>query len=407
MAHYELNVSDELVHQLFQGNDDGVARLLEDIVNQVLSAQATEQLRAAPYERTGERQGYRNGYRAREFTTRVGTLELRVPRVRNGQFSTELFARYQRSEQALLLALMEMVVNGVSTRKVQQVTEELCGTQFSVSALCAQLDPVVEAWKERSLDQTTYPFVLVDALVIKVRKEHRVVPQSVLLAVGVNAEGYREILGLAVGDSESEASWSTFFGQLKDRGLHGVDLVVADDHRGLVNAVHRHFQGVAWQRCQTHLKRNILDACPKRLRAELGTQLRLVFDAPDLDTARRFRDQVLDNYSELVPRAMQRLEHGFDDATAVMVLPQHYRRHLRTTNSVERLNQEVRRRERVIRILPNVASATRLIGALLLEQDEAWATGHRYFNMDEYWECKRAQEQSQGTTREVSEYAAG
>ncbi len=371
--------------------DDGLARLVEDIVNQVLDPQAAEQLKAKPYERTEERQGYRNGHRDKPLKSRVGELTLMVPRLRRGHFSTELFTRYQRSEQALLLAMVEMVVNGVSTRKVRAVVEELCGTEFSkstVSALCKGLDGVVKEWNERNLSTQEYPFLLVDALVIRVRKDGRVRLSSVLLATGINREGYREILGFMLGDSESDASWSEFFGRPKARGLKGVDLVVSDDHKGLVRAVETHFQGATWQRCQTHFVRNILDACPKALQSELHGRLRLIFDAPDLATARRFMDEVIRDYGYRAPKAVERLEAGFEDAMAVMTLPQRYRKLLRTTNGVERLSQEIRRRERVIRIFPNEESAMRLIGAVLLEIDEAWTTGHRYFDMTEYWEWK-------------------
>src|SRR5690625_3560841 len=207
MAQYQITVDAEMLHGLFRG-DEGVAKLLESVRNQVHHEQVSEQLKAAPCERTDEREGYRNGYRDREMKTRVGTLELRIPRVRNGSFSTELFNRYQRSEQALLLALMEMVINGVSTRKVRQITEELCGTSFSkstVSELCKALDPVVSAWNGRSLSGTSFPFVVVDAMQIKVRKNGRVVPQSASIVAGVNAEGHRQVVGLMLGSSDAEA----------------------------------------------------------------------------------------------------------------------------------------------------------------------------------------------------------
>jgi transposase-like protein len=197
----------------------------------------------------------------------VGKLTLCVPQVRDGQFSPELFARYQRSEQALVVALMEMVVNGVSTRKVTQITEELCGTSFSkstVSALCARLDPLVVAWNEWTLSEQVFPYVLADALVIKVRDEERVRAFSVHIAIGINAAGYLEILGIQLGDSESEGTWTTFFSWLKRCGLSGVDLVVSDAHTGLVAAVRRQFQGCGWQRCQTHLAGDVLAAAPKR-----------------------------------------------------------------------------------------------------------------------------------------------
>lgn len=399
MAQYQITVNQELLHQLFLSNnkDSGIAALLESVLNQILQAQATEQLQAEPYERTAERKGYRNGSYPHQLTTRVGTITLRVPRFRNGQFSTEIFGRYQRSEQALVLALMEMVVNGVSTRKISQITEELCGSEFSkstVSDLCKKLDPLVEAWNNRDLRDRHYPFVLVDALVLKIREEGRVRSRSAMIAVGINTEGYREVLGLMLGDSESEASWSKFFSWLKNRNLRGVDLVVSDDHKGLVKAVRHHFQGVSWQRCQTHFMRNILDAAPKSIENELYPRLRAILDAPDIDTARLLLNQTLEAFEKKAPRAMQALEEGFDDATAVLVLPEKYRRRLRTTNCVERLNEEIRRRERVIRIFPNRESAVRLIGSLLMEIDDKWAAGKKYLDMDEYLQWQKDQKQN-------------
>lgn len=391
MADIQLTVDAELLKGLFE-KSDGVAKLLEQVLNEVLEAQVTEALGAQRHERTSDRRGYRNGYRLRGLYTRVGGLTLRVPQVRDGEFSTELFGRYQRSEQALVLTMMEAVINGVSTRKMTRITEELCGTSFSkstVSALCQRLDPLVEAWRNRPLG--CFPFVLVDALVIHVRYENRVVTYSVLIAIGVNAEGYRELIGFQIGDSESEATWSKLFANLKDRGLHGVTLIVSDDHGGLVKAAHRHFQGVAWQRCQTHFIRNILDHTPSALKAELKLRVREIFEAKTPESARRLLNAVVDDYADRAPNAIACLEAGFDNATAVLALPEPYRKRLRTTNGVERLNEEIRRRERVIRIFPNEPSAVRLIGALLMEQHEVWSTGKRYFDMQPYWDWKEAQ----------------
>ena len=390
MTQYQLTLDSETVQRLFTG-DGQVGRLLEAILNQVLNAQVAEQLQAAPYERSEQRQGYRNGYKPRQLTTRVGALTLLVPQVRDGQFSTELFVRYQRSEQALVLTLMEMVVNGVSTRKVARITEELCGASFAkstVSDLCKALDPLVSAWNERDLSAQRFPFVLVDALVVKVREGGRVRAVSALLATGVNAEGYREVLGLRLGDSESERTWVEFFVWLKGRGLTGVDLVVSDHHGGLVSAVRVQFQGATWQRCQTHLSANIADATPKALQEEIHARLRAIFDAPDEATARTLLARFVQDYQSKAPAAVATLERGFDDATAVLALPAPYRKRLRTTNGVERLNEEIRRRERVIRIFPNRDSVLRLVGALLLEQDEVWMTGKRYFDMTAYWQWR-------------------
>ncbi|WP_374717690.1 IS256 family transposase [Neobacillus sp.] len=399
MAQYQINVDSQLLHQLFLGNtqDSGVAKLLESVLNQILQAQVTEQLEAQRYERTENRQRYRNGSYPHQLHTRIGTITLNVPRIRGGKFTTELFARYQRSEQALILTMMEMVVNGVSTRKVAQVTEELCGTEFSkstVADLCKRLDPIVTAWNHRPLSDSRFPFVLVDALYLKVREDGRVRNRGVMLAVGVNTDGYREVLGLMLGDTESEESWTEFFNWLKSRGLRGVDLIVSDDHGGLVRSIRQQLQGVTWQRCQTHFMRNVLDASPKALKDEIHTHVRAILEVPNPEAARLLLQQTLAAYEDKAAKAMRILEAGFDDVTAVLSLPEKYRKRLRTTNSVERLNEEVRRRERVIRIFPNRESVIRLIGALLMEQDEKWASGKKYLDMVEYLEWRESRPKS-------------
>jgi len=248
MAQYNITIDSEILHYLFLKGvkDEGMTKLLESVLNQVLQAQAAEQIKAEPYERTEEREDYRNGYYKRRLETRVGNIVLQIPRFRYGKFTTDLFQRYQRSEQALLLALMEMVVNGVSTRKIEEITYELCGSEFSrstISELCKNLDPIVQGWISRPLNEKRFPFIIVDAMVIKVREEGRVRQRGLLIAIGINEEGYREVLGFMVGDSESEESWGEFFSWLKQRGLHGVDLIVSDQHKGLVRAISQYFQG--------------------------------------------------------------------------------------------------------------------------------------------------------------------
>jgi putative transposase len=330
MAQFNITITEELLHGLFlsNGRDEAFSKLLEEIFNQVLLAQSSEQIGAEPYERTEERTAYRNGFRDRQMTTRVGTLTLRVPRHRNGQFSTKLFARYQRSEQALVLAMMEMVINGVSTRKVELITEELCGKKFSkstISELCKNLDPIVEAFRTRPL-QSYYPFVMVDAIYVKVRENGRVQSRGMLIAIAVNEDGYREIIGFQLANSESESSWGEFFSSLKDRGLKDVRLVTSDDHKGLVNAVRKHFQGASWQRCQTHFSRNILDHTPKALQTEIKEELRQLYEAVDLESARKIRDRIIQTYVVKAPKATALLDEAFDDITAVLALPLKYRK---------------------------------------------------------------------------------
>lgn len=406
MAQFNITVETEILKDLFtqSGKDKAFAKLMESILNQVLQAQASEQVGAGYYERNADRQAYRNGSRDRSMKTRIGTLTLSVPRLRNGAFSTELFARYQRSEQALVLSMMEMVIQGVSTRKVSAITEELCGTEFSkstVSALCAKLDPAVDAFLNRPLEKR-YPFVIVDALYTKVREDGYVHSVGLLLATGVNEEGYREILGTHIADTETEDSWSVLFQNLKDRGLKDVRLVVSDAHPGLVNAIKKHFKGTSWQRCQTHFSRSILDKCPKSLQAALKQELRSLYEASNMETARHLHLSILETFGEKAPKAMEILEEGFEDAMQILFLPLPLRRRLRTSNSIERLNQEIRRRERVIRIFPNRESLQRLVGALLMDTNERWLTGKCYLSPESIREALTPVEEAQ-----PAEYSKG
>lgn len=370
-------------------SDEPMRQLMQAVLSQLLQAELTEHLQAAPSERTDARRGYRNGSYSRQLTTRLGTLELDVPRDRDGTFSTQLFDRYERNEKALVLALMEMVVQGVSTRKVKKVTQTLCGRDFSkgtVSKLAAGLDEQVKAWSERSLSETSYPFVLVDAFYVKVRRQGAVRSTAVLLAVGVTEAGEREVLGLDVSLSETKVSWSAFVQQLRQRGLSGVELVVSDAHEGLVSALEAGFPGAIWQRCQAHFIRNVLDATPKSLRAVMQEQLRQVLYAASMEQAHAVVERAQALLVGRADKALEKLELGFEAATTVLALPEKYRRRLRTTNMVERLIEEMRRRERVIRIFPNEESVYRLVGALLCEWHERWSSGRRYLTMDEYHE---------------------
>jgi transposase-like protein len=295
-----------------------------------------------------------------------------------------------------MLAMMEMVINGVSTRKVELITEELCGKKFSkstISELCKNLDPMIAAFRTRPL-QSHYPFLMVDAIYVKVRENGRIQSRGMLIAIGVNEDGYREIIGFQLANSESESCWGEFFSSLKDRGLKNVRLVTSDDHKGLVNAVRKHFQGASWQRCQTHFSRNMLDHTPKALQAEIKEELRQLYEAVDLESARKIRDHIIQTYEVKAPKATALLDEAFDDITAVLALPLKYRKRLRTTNGVERLNEEIRRRERGIRIFPNAASVIRLMGALLIEQDEKWQTGRKYFDMQLYYQVQNKESKS-------------
>jgi putative transposase len=328
-------------------SESGVMRqLVEDVLNQVLDAQMDDHLGAKRYEHDPDRAGYRNGYRIRAIQTRVGTLNLRVPQTRDGSFCTEIFNRYQRSEKALTLTLMDMYLNGVSTRKVTKITEKLCGTSFSkstVSKLNAELDVRVNAWKNRPLEHE-YPFLIVDAMVVDVRRDGQIRSTGALIVYGINDLGEREPLDLMMADSESEASWDAIFKRLKSRGIKGIDLVVSDAHSGLVLALKRNFQGASWQRCHTHFMRNILGHTPRKCRQKVREDLKLLLLAENPEVARKLANEMLGKFEKEAPNAMDNLEAGLESVLTILNYPEPYRRRLRTTNLAERMNEEIRRR---------------------------------------------------------------
>lgn len=400
MNDYDIKLDKEKLVALLS-KKEGLSDLLEQVLNQVLESQMSEHLGADKYEHNNDRQGYRNGYRTRQLYTRVGSLNLRVPQTRDGSFSTEIFRRYQRHEQAFVLGLMEMYLQGVSTRKVTKITEALCGVSFSkstVSQLCLELDARLKAWRSRPLSEKCYPFLIVDALVIDIRRDEAVRASGCLIAYGVNAEGQREPLDLLIADSETENAWHELFSTLKERGLSGVELVVSDSHGGLVNAMKRNFQGAQWQRCQVHFSRNILGLASRRLRKELGSRLKLVFQAEDKATARKLAMDIQDEYESKASKSMACLDKGLEDAITVLQFPVRYQKRLRSSNLAERVNEEIRRRQRVIRIFPNEDSATRLIGAWLADLHETWMAGIKYFDMQEFWDWKNEQLEKEDKT---------
>ena len=404
MAQFESTLSDETFPE---PAENLVARVVESYLNNLLEEQMAAHLGANRHERTeGRTGGYRNGTRERQLYTRVGPITLRVPQARDGGFSTDIFQRYQRSEQALVLAILEMFVNGVSTRKVSAITESLCGTSISksaVSRLIAQLDIRVTAFNERSLDEVSYPFIYVDAMFIKCRDNDRIASKAALIASGVNSAGYREPLGVQIGDSESFTTWEALFSSLRKRGLNGVVFVVSDEHAGLVAALRKHFAGATWQRCQVHLQRNLLGHSPMRERKAVADAAKRIFHAADMNEARRQRDCFAETFAKTAPKAVACLEDAFDDALAIMCLPERYRKRLRSTNMQERLNEEIRRRERVIRVFPNESSAVRLIGALLAETSEAWQE-RIYLDMQEFreWQTAQAEKHSEPVTLPIA-----
>ena len=335
-------------------------------------------LQARAYERSTDRRDYRNGYYERDLVLSLGKITLRVPRTRNGDFSPSIFERYARCDQAFLLSMLEMVVNGVSTRKVKNIVQQLCGESFSksfVSSLTEKLDPVVNQWANRPLNTMYYPYIFADAMYIKVREHHRVVSKAFYIATAINEKNEREIIGLKVDHKESYEAWKGFFQSLQARGLQSPKLVISDAHKGLKKAIGTEFVGTTWQRCTVHFKRNIFCQLPKKGMEEVKIGLKRIFEAVKVEDARNFKEEFLDQFSDnsKLENAINTLEEGFEDAIQYMTQPTKFHQFIRSTNSLERLNQEVRRRERVIRIFPNTQSAFRLIGAVLIDCAEEQA----------------------------------
>ena len=396
MAHNNRMVDEEMVQGILLDDPGFLKEIVERVLQELLEAEMTEHIGAAPYERSAARTGHRNGYKPRTLRTRVGTLNLLVPQDREGTFSTRLFSRYQRNEKALVLALMEMYIEGVSTRKVKEITEELCGTSFSkglVSSLAGSLDSELQAWRMRRLETASYPYVFVDARYEKVRVDGRVVSQGVLLVSAVRDDGFREIVGVEVADTESEATYQDLFRSLKKRGLSGVELVVSDDHEGLKAAIQRHFQGAAHQRCQVHYTRNLLGIVGVARRKELGADLRGIFAAPTRESALKIASGAAEKWSKKgYPKVAEHIEEHIEECLACLAFPESHRRRIRTTNGLERLNQEIKRRTRVVRIFPNREACLRLVTALAIEHSEEWVTGRRYLDMRELEEYRQQEE---------------
>ena len=375
----QLNITlnqDEILQLLSESREDAFKKLFQDSLNSILQAESTQQLKAEKYERSEERTDSRNGCRERQLTTRIGTLDLKVPRHRNVPFKTLIFDNYKRSEAALVTTMTEMVVNGVSTRKVANVVETLCGTTYSksmVSEVCKELDQSVNEFRNRRLDKP-YPFVFVDATYFKTRENHRIVSKAFMVAVATNSEGKREIIGFDVYDNESNDTWFMFMESLKKRGLTGLKMITSDAHPGIIYAISKTFPSVAWQRCQTHFSRNIIEKTPKKYQKGLHSELLEMYNARTVSDARKIRDRIMNDYADIAPSAMECLDNGFESIMTVMVLPENIRRFHRTSNHIERLNRELKRRSKVIGVFPNTESIIRLMGSVLIELHEAFIT---------------------------------
>jgi len=384
MAQEKSSLQTVVVQEALLSDPDFLRSLTEHALQRIIDQQFDEQIGAKPYERAEERKGWRNGSRSRSIRTRVGTIELMVPRDREGRFQPSLFERYNRSEKTLVQVMQEMVIKGVSTRKVTEVVETLCGTEVSaslVSDLSAQLDDELDAWRNRQLE-TNYPIIILDATYQKVRHAGHVVSQAVVVVTGVNGKGRRSVLSLDVFHNENETEYGELFERLKEHNLKGVRLIVSDDHSGLQKALQRHFCGVLWQRCQVHYTKNLLDKLRKRDKKAIKQLLRDAFEAPDREKAEERFAELAGHLRELgYADAADWLEDTFPDTLSVYAFPREFNKRIRSTNSIERLNEELRRRVRVLRIFPNRASCLRMNTALCQDMDERWDTGKRYLDM--------------------------
>jgi transposase-like protein len=372
-----------------QPERDVLREMVGTMLHEVMEEEVTRYLGAAPHERTEVRRGYRNGHKGRSWKTRIGELELRVPQARDTEpYHPSFIARWERSERALLTACAEMYFQGVSTRKVAAVLEELGGFSLSaatVSKVAAELDEQIEAFRSRPLDHCSWPYLVVDARYEKVRRAKRIVSVAVLLVSGVDERGRREILTWRVGESESEDTWRELFVELKRRGLSGVELVTSDAHKGIRAAMEREFAGVAWQRCRVHFMREMVGKVSHKYRAALAGDLGAAFRCESRAMAVEAAREVAERWAERSPRVASAIEEGFEECLTVCELPAAHRRRLHSTNMLERVMRTVKQRTRVVGIFPNEAALDRLVGAVLIEMDEAWHCERmRYLVMDEH-----------------------
>jgi putative transposase len=377
--------------ELLAKEKDFLRPLVEEVVQQVLEAEMEEAIGAQKGERTANRLGYRSGYYSRTLVTRVGKLELRVPQDRQGRFRTEVFERYQRSEKALVAALAEMYVQGVSTRKVKVITEELCGHEFSASTISRineSLDEELAKFAGRHLEEK-YPYVILDARYEKVRQDGVIRSQAVLIAIGINSEGRRCVLGVEIANRESQTSWKDFLLGLRERGLRGVEFVVSDDHAGLKQAIVEILSAAVWQRCYVHFLRNALDHLPRKADDDCMMELRWIYDRRNVEEARRDLAVWLARWGSKYPKLCDWVEVNIEETLTFYRLPLQHHKHMKSTNMLERFNEEIRRRTRVIRIFPNTASCLRLVRALAVETHENWIEATRYLNMDLLEERKK------------------
>jgi len=366
-----------------EGSKELFRRLLEDAIQELIDAELTAQIGADRYQRSESRSNHRNGGRPKTLSTPAGDLELRIPKLKVGSFFPALLEPRRRVDKALWAVIMTAYITGTSTRKVDDLVRALgCDTGVSkstVSRICQEIDEQVEVFRTRRLDHMEFPYVFVDATYVKARVDHRIVSRAVVIATGVSADGNREVLGLDVGDSEDEVFWTQFLRSLKDRGLGGVHLVISDAHSGLKKAITRVFQGTSWQRCKVHLMRNLLAHVPKSHKEMIAATVRTIFAQPDPEATRDQLRQVVGMLDVRYPGAAEVLAEAEADVTSYADFPKAHWRKIASTNPLERVNKEIKRRSNVVGIFPDDASVLRLVGAVLAEVHDDWQTTDRRY----------------------------
>ena len=378
----KVTVDEPQMKSVLAEQPDFLVPVVQEAVQAMLEVEMAECLQAGKHERSDQRLGYRSGYYRRRLITRVGTILLRVPQDRAGHFSTQVFEQYQRSEKALVAALAQMYVQGVSTRKVAAITQELCGHEFSassISTITARLETQLEQFSRRRLAEE-FPYVVLDARYERVREGGVIVSRAILVALGIDWQGRRQVLAVECANRESQSSWREFLLQLKERGLTGVRFVDSDDHPGLKAAIREVLPAAWWQRCYVHFLRNTLDHLPRQADADCLQELRWMYERRDVEEARRDLGQWLEKWSQKYPKLCAWVEGNIEETWTFYRLPLAHHKHLKSTNLLERFNQELKRRTLVVRIFPDEASCLRLIRAVAAEQHEEWLEGSRYLN---------------------------
>ncbi len=384
MTHKDENSLNEDILELFTSEGlGGMSKAVKILMNAAMLLEREKYLGAASHERTEERRGYANGFKPKTINTRIGQLELAIPQTRDGQFYPNSLEKGLRSERALKLSLAEMYIQGVSTRKVAKITEELCGFNVSstqVSNATKLLDEELERWRNRPLG--CFKYLILDARYEKVRHGGTVIDCAVLIAIGVDASGRRHVLGVSVSLSEAEVHWREFMKSLQQRGLHGIELITSDSHKGLKAALKTVFPGIKWQRCQFHLQQNAQSYVPRQdMKSDVGQEIRKIFNCGDRAEANRLLNLAFEHHSKTAPKLSEWMETNIPEGLTIFELPESHRKRMRTSNSLERVNKEIKRRTRVATIFPE-ASCLRLVSAILSEVSEEWETGKAYLTMN-------------------------